>query len=71
MTAPKSKTNKSRATARKGGYVAKNPVPEAIQRKARDQEVAEKIMSEIEETNIEETDGLLKLLDVLERRQHE
>lgn len=64
MTAPKSKTNKSRATARKGGYVAKNPVPEAIQRKARDQEVAEKIMSEIEETS-----GLLKLLDVLERRQ--
>ena len=66
MTAPKSKTTKSRATSRKGGYVAKNPVPEAIQRKARDQEVAEEIMSELEETN-----GLLQLLDVLERRHRE
>ena len=71
MTDPNSKTNKSRATSRKGGYVAKNPVPEVIRRKARDQAVAEEIMSEIEETNIEETDGLLKLLDVLERRDHE
>ena len=51
--------------------MAKNPLPEAIQRKARDQEVAEKIMSELEETNIEETNTLLKLLDVLERRDHE
>ena len=68
MTAPKSKTNKSRATSRKGGYVAKNPLSEAIQRKARDQEVAEKIMSELEETNIEETNTLLKLLEALERR---
>lgn len=66
MTAPKAKTIKSRATARKGGYVAKNPVPEAIRRKARDQEVAEEIMSELEETN-----GLLKLLDALERRHRD
>jgi len=65
MAASEPKDSKQRTLGRlhKGGYVAKNPFPQAIQRNAQDQKVAEDIMSEMEEDG-----GLLKLLDVLERR---
>lgn len=47
----------------KGGYVARNPVSQAVQRNNRDRKEAEDIVSEIEEGS-----GLLRLLDVLESR---
>ena len=64
MAASGPKSNRPRALGRlhKGGYVAKNPVPQALQRNVRDQKEAEDIMSELEKD-----DGLIKLLDVLER----
>jgi hypothetical protein len=47
----------------KGGYVATNPVPEAVRRNARERKETEDILSEIEEDS-----GLSKILSVLERR---
>ena len=59
---PKAKLTPPKRTGRKGGYVAVDPTPQSVKRNARDQSVAEDIMSELEADS-----GLIKLLDVLER----
>jgi len=60
----KAKAQKPLGRLHKGGYVAVNPIPQAVQRNVRDSLVVEDIMSEIEADSVDS--GLLKLLDVLE-----